>query len=77
MPVFARLRGKPRGESGMPTASGSLGRAPARPPGRLQGMVSKGEPLAEAQEAAPPKGPWGGFQGKALTVFLQTLASVA
>ena len=40
-------------------------------------MVSKGEPLAEAQEAAPPKGPWGGFQGKALTVFLQTLASVA
>ena len=25
-------------------------------------------PLVEVQEAKPPKGPWGGFQGGALTL---------
>ena len=35
-------------------------------------MVSKGEPLVEVQEAKPH----GGFQGKALTIFLQTITLV-
>ena len=46
-------------------------------PGDSHGWFPKAQPLAEVQEAEPPKGPWGGFQGKALTVFLQTMAGLA